>query len=162
MMERLTARDEKTGNLYFSACFREDTCFGMGPDGEKDCSFCPEGLRQAERLAAYEDTGLEPEEITRIKNFVESETAKLLVKLEQTKAERDNYRAALQISIYENLKSFYPTEGLILSEEKRLVEVAKKQCRVCGCTWFRGCAGGCYWADDDLCSKCAEKEEKQE
>jgi hypothetical protein len=38
-------------------------------------------------------------------------------------------------------------------------------CRVCGCTWNTPCEGGCYWVEDDLCSKCAEiaedsKEEK--
>jgi hypothetical protein len=32
-------------------------------------------------------------------------------------------------------------------------------CRVCGCTWDRGCPGGCWWVVDpegkgDLCSAC--------
>lgn len=28
-------------------------------------------------------------------------------------------------------------------------------CRACGCTDSNGCAGGCYWVLDDLCSACA-------
>lgn len=33
----------------------------------------------------------------------------------------------------------------------------RRKCRVCGCTWDHGCLEGCYWVEDDLCSKCAEK-----
>jgi hypothetical protein len=29
-------------------------------------------------------------------------------------------------------------------------------CRGCGCTDDRACPGGCYWVDDDLCSRCDE------
>lgn len=31
-------------------------------------------------------------------------------------------------------------------------------CRVCGCSQFRACPGGCYWVEDDLCSACVGKE----
>lgn len=34
----------------------------------------------------------------------------------------------------------------------------KRACRVCGCTQYNACLGGCYWAEYDLCSKCANKE----
>ncbi len=34
----------------------------------------------------------------------------------------------------------------------------EQQCRVCGCTWYTPCEGGCSWVEKDLCSKCAEKE----
>jgi len=38
-----------------------------------------------------------------------------------------------------------------------LVEEAdERKCRVCGCTWDHVCEGGCYWVEEDLCSKCAE------
>ena len=33
----------------------------------------------------------------------------------------------------------------------------RAKCRVCGCTWAHACEGGCYWIEDDLCSKCAVK-----
>lgn len=28
-------------------------------------------------------------------------------------------------------------------------------CRVCGCSEFNACEGGCIWAEPDLCSRCA-------
>lgn len=30
-----------------------------------------------------------------------------------------------------------------------------RTCRVCGCTDFAACPGGCWWVEDDLCSSCA-------
>lgn len=35
-------------------------------------------------------------------------------------------------------------------------EVDERKCRVCGCTQYNACEGGCYWVEDDLCSKCVE------
>jgi hypothetical protein len=32
----------------------------------------------------------------------------------------------------------------------------EQKCRVCGCTEDNACKGGCYWVEDDLCSRCAE------
>lgn len=29
------------------------------------------------------------------------------------------------------------------------------RCRVCGCSEFNACPGGCTWATPDLCSRCA-------
>jgi predicted RNA-binding Zn-ribbon protein involved in translation (DUF1610 family) len=34
---------------------------------------------------------------------------------------------------------------------------SEQACRACGCTWDHACEGGCYWVEDDFCSKCAEK-----
>ena len=31
------------------------------------------------------------------------------------------------------------------------------KCRICGCTQNNACEGGCYWVEEDLCSKCAMK-----
>lgn len=41
----------------------------------------------------------------------------------------------------------------ILDEEEK----DEQKCRVCGCTQYNACEGGCYWVKEDLCSKCAEK-----
>lgn len=30
-----------------------------------------------------------------------------------------------------------------------------QHCRVCNCSNFVACAGGCWWVEDDLCSSCA-------
>lgn len=29
------------------------------------------------------------------------------------------------------------------------------KCRICGCTYERGCPAGCSWFEDELCSVCA-------
>lgn len=36
-------------------------------------------------------------------------------------------------------------------------EAARRHCRKCGCTDDRACEGGCYWVENDLCSRCAEE-----
>lgn len=35
--------------------------------------------------------------------------------------------------------------------------VVEATCRVCGCTDYESCVGGCWWVDDEfyLCSSCA-------
>ena len=33
-----------------------------------------------------------------------------------------------------------------------------RTCRVCGCSDYIACPGGCYWVEDDLCSQCVGKE----
>lgn len=38
-------------------------------------------------------------------------------------------------------------------------EDGDQACRVCGCTWDNACSGGCYWAENDLCSACVGMEE---
>ena len=43
---------------------------------------------------------------------------------------------------------------------KRLEEENIQRCRVCGCTWNNACEGGCYWVEEDLCSKCAKELDK--
>ena len=55
-MERLTKREN--GHTHYPRCF-EEPCGGMGCRTE-DCGF---KVEICERLAAYEDTGLEPEEV---------------------------------------------------------------------------------------------------
>jgi len=42
-------------------------------------------------------------------------------------------------------------------DDERIREDNRK-CRVCGCTWFNACPGGCYWVEEDLCSNCADPE----
>ena len=53
-MDRLTERDERTGNAYFPNCF--EGCDGVCGKCNHETDFC-------ERLEAYEDTGLTPENI---------------------------------------------------------------------------------------------------
>ena len=58
-MERLTEwNDEQPSRAYYPRCF-EEACYGSGCK-IKDCQF---ETAVCDRLAAYEDTGLTPEEI---------------------------------------------------------------------------------------------------
>ena len=56
-MKRLTARDEH-GNAYYPKCF-DEPCNGGG------CTknMCDFAVEVCDKLAAYEDTGLKPEQI---------------------------------------------------------------------------------------------------
>jgi len=38
----------------------------------------------------------------------------------------------------------------------------EKKCRVCGCTENNACEDGCYWVEDNLCSKCEENVQQNE
>ncbi|BBB91040.1 MAG TPA: hypothetical protein PKA28_10735 [Methylomusa anaerophila] len=37
-----------------------------------------------------------------------------------------------------------------------------RRCRVCGCTDDNACLGGCYWVEEDLCSKCVSVSERDD
>ena len=60
-MERLTGRD-KSGFVHYKQCF-EEPCGGMGCDKEN----CDYKQLFCETLAAYEESGLTPEECKRLK-----------------------------------------------------------------------------------------------
>ena len=71
-MERLTARNERfPDETYYPYCFREDACGGEGMSDK--CDICEFPIKICKRLAAYEDTGLTPEQI---RELVERDTAK--------------------------------------------------------------------------------------
>lgn len=69
-MERLTRRSD-TGHAYYPRCF-EEPCNGNGCKF-KDCLF---DERICERLAAYEDTGLEPAMCANYKAFEDEAISK--------------------------------------------------------------------------------------
>lgn len=62
-MERLTERDG-AGNAHYPYCFREDTCGGQG--SSKKCNRCRFITDVCDKLCAYEDTHLTPEQIVEI------------------------------------------------------------------------------------------------
>jgi ParB family chromosome partitioning protein len=41
-------------------------------------------------------------------------------------------------------------------------DVEEDCCRVCGCTEYYACEGGCHWVEVDLCSACADENQKKE
>ena len=61
-MDRFTSRDAR-GNAHFPKCFDEQGCAGLGL---KDCSQCAFTDKLCERLAAYEDSGLSPDEVLQL------------------------------------------------------------------------------------------------
>lgn len=51
------------------------------------------------------------------------------------------------IKNFENYLKDIEGQGYVFDKDTR-------KCRICGCTQFNGCPGGCYWITDDLCSHC--------
>lgn len=99
--------------------------------------------------------------------MVFEEMAELQKELSKNLRGKDNrYDIAEEIAdveiMLEQMKILYNAENLVESNKKyklkrladRVGEIRK--CRVCGCTDFKACEGGCYWVEDNLCSKCAE------
>lgn len=75
-MERLTEWDGgQTRYAYYPRCF-EEPCYGSGCK-IKDCPF---ETAVCERLAAYEDTGLTPEEVERSKLEIEAGCIKAIAR----------------------------------------------------------------------------------
>lgn len=81
-MERLTGRT-KAGLAYYKKCF-EEPCKGMA---ESDCALCDyHNNTVCERLAAYEDLGVSPEQLHEVsKLYLEKceEVNKLKAELEE-------------------------------------------------------------------------------
>ena len=73
-MERMTERSE-SGHAYYPQCFKEP-CEGVGCEIEQ-CKFSEEAC---DRLAAYEDTGLTPEEVERSKLEIEAGCVKAIAR----------------------------------------------------------------------------------
>lgn len=65
-MKRLTAISG-VGEAYYPYCYREDTCDGEG--GTEKCRDCEFSEQICETLAAYENTGLTPEEAEKVKDL---------------------------------------------------------------------------------------------
>lgn len=77
-MNRLTARDER-GNAYYPECFKEP--YNGGGCTKDMCDFAVEACN---KLAAYEDTGLDPEQLSVIDEEY-SKMAKELAELRKYK-----------------------------------------------------------------------------
>ena len=76
-MERLTEWNESSHkHAYYPRCF-EEPCYGSGCK-IKDCPF---ETAVCERLAAYEDTGLTPEEVKRSKLEIEAGCVKAIARM---------------------------------------------------------------------------------
>lgn len=113
------------------------------------------------RLAAYEDNGFSPEEITHMqaendkikKGFVlacrcladnlDCPASDGDTNFPECNGEMDKCGDA---DVWECWQKYFT----------KIVET-EAVCRVCGCTWNNACPGGCSWVEDDLCSACTMK-----
>lgn len=110
-MERLTKREN--GHAHYPRCF-EEPCGGMGCRDE-DCEFKDE---ICERLAAYEDTGLEPEEV-----LPKDKADEIALKL-------------MRLSDLESICSY--TRLRELAEADKAGRVVVLPCKVGGTLWVTG------------------------
>lgn len=64
------------------------------------------------------------------------------------------------IEIWEELRRMMGTADLQMLRQQDVINGAS-QCRICGCTDSYACVSEngepCYWAEQDLCSACADK-----
>ncbi len=105
-MERLTEWNESSHkHAYYPRCFKEP-CYGSGCK-IKDCPF---ETAVCERLAAYEDTGLTPEEVERSKLEIEAGCVKAIARTygidinrlrKFAEADRDGRVVVLPCKVYE-------------------------------------------------------------
>jgi hypothetical protein len=118
------------------------------------------------RLVAYEDTGMEPEEVVELNTFAGSQMERMLEKLQDMTAERDELQKAFalacraladQLGIPELPKPWKCWQDALLDRVK-----TEQVCRVCGCTDINPCPGGCSWVEEDLCSACAGEAENED
>jgi hypothetical protein len=113
------------------------------------------------RLVAYEDTGLEPKEVVELNTFAGSQLERMLEKLQDMTAERDELQKAFALAcriLSDN--SEYSWD--IWQEEIKERVHTEQVCRVCGCTDDNACSGGCWWVEEDLCSACAGEAENED
>ncbi len=149
-MKRLTERDE-FGNADIIGV---DSAELQRYIGFKEMNRVTNALN---RLSSYEETGLLPKQVHEVNTFVGSQTEQLLVK----NAVLQKAFALACRMLEDSIGSPAQDDGGDLPDhwQDNLLNRARSEqiCRVCGCTQDNACIGGCYWADTDLCSRCAEQ-----
>ncbi len=109
-MERLTEwNDEQTRHAYYPRCF-EEPCYGSG------CKIndCPFETAVCDRLAAYEDTGLTPEQCESAKVIIEAafsdDTSKAERIRELLKADKDGRVVVLPCKVGQRVFALLDTD----------------------------------------------------
>ena len=109
MMERLTEK-YRGDDRYYMAC--SETC-----GSDMDCMDCPTHDRLVERLAAYEDTGLTPEEVNTLQKdwsylcTVVGECGGLSRVRALTEADRDGRLVALPCKVGDTVYRVFIVDG---------------------------------------------------
>lgn len=130
-MERLTEK-HYLGTDHYIKC--SGSC-----NVDMDCIDCPSFDRLVERLAAYEDTGLEPEQCENAKVIIESafsdDTSKAERIRELLKADRDGRVVVLPFTSGHTLLCKENIDSLRLMKN---VELAIRYCSSCGIVFHMG------------------------
>lgn len=114
-MKRLTAISD-VGETYYPYCYRADTCDGEGETEKcRDCKFSEE---ICETLAAYENTGLTPEEIMHLKERDAKKAPSVIINDEAVKVEAITFGKGTKVYHCPNCK--------------RLIIYGDRYCRDCG------------------------------
>lgn len=113
-MDRYTAR-EPEGNAYYPKCFEEE-CFGM--ESREECEKCQFTFDVCERLAAYEDLGLLPEQLRELDGMYKEVCEKLA---EYQKLEEQGLMLRLPCKVGD-------TVYVIPTEENGLKGIAEMEC----------------------------------
>ncbi|RJX17688.1 MAG: hypothetical protein C4575_12655 [Desulforudis sp.] len=105
-------------------------------------------------LQAYEEFGEAAEDYLTLGNIDDSEIQELEEKLNEV------------FAAWATKHGYLPTfckidnvEWVEVATLRHTPLVANATCRVCGCTDDLACPGGCYWVEQNLCSRCAEEME---
>lgn len=113
-MERLTARN-KDGIAFYPFCYRVGTCNGNGASSK--CNQCPFERHITEKLAAYEDTDLTPEQIIELDKLYRQKCEEL---------NREKVRTVELVNTIESLKKVIAaTEIQVNKLEHKLRELQK-------------------------------------
>lgn len=126
-MKRLTA-DNNDGTAHYPYCFRDNTCGGMG---EGNCGTCGFSQQVCERLAAYERTGLTPEEVLMAlqinKNLVEQLERRWIPVTERLPYEKKTVESELDVTEEDSYVIQGDDKGVTKSVEDvlRKLELAK-------------------------------------
>lgn len=130
-MERLTEK-HYLGTDHYMKC--SGNC-----NVDMDCIDCPSFDRLVERLAAYEDTGLEPEQCENAKAIIESafsdDTSKAERIRELLKADKDGRLVVLPFTSGRTLLCKENIDSLRLMKD---VELAIRYCSSCGIVFHMG------------------------
>lgn len=130
-MERLTEKHYLGADHYMK-------CSGSC-NVDMDCIDCPSFDRLVERIAAYEDTGMEPEQCENAKAIIESafsdDTSKAERIRELLKADRDGRLVVLPFTSGRTLLSEENIDSPRLMKD---VELAIRYCSSCGIVFHMG------------------------
>ena len=151
-MERLTEKHYLCTDHYMK-------CSG-NCSVDMDCIDCPSFDRLVERLAAYEDTGLEPEQCENAKTIIESafsdDTSKAERIRELLKADRDGRLVVLPFTSGRTLLSKDIDSPRLMKD----VELAIRYCSSCGIVFHMGYNVFCDLVEHGRITAVSEEAEK--